>query len=50
MNTNADALLWNNVAMFFSQVPWAIKDPIQIPDHLVSLNQIWILAAWMMLF
>lgn len=50
LNTNADALLWNNAAMFFSQVPWAIKDPIQIPDHLVSLNQMWISAAWMMLF
>ena len=27
MNTNADALSWNNMAVFFSQVPWAAKDP-----------------------
>ena len=43
------------MTLFFSQlqVPWATKDPTQIPDHLiqlVSLNQTWISTAWMMLF
>ena len=52
-NTYADALSRNNMTLFFSQVPWATKDPTQIPDHLiqlVSLNQTWISTAWMTLF
>ena len=50
---NADALSWNNVAVFFSQAPQATKDPIKIPNHLlqlVSLNQTWISTVWIRLF
>ena len=53
LNISADALSRNNMTVFFSQVPCAAKDPIQIPDHLVqlvSLNQTWISTAWMTLF
>ena len=52
-NINADALLRNNMVVFFSQAPGSDKEPIQIPNHLVqlvSLNQTWISTAWMMLF
>ena len=52
-NTYADALSRNNMTLFFSQVPWASKDPTKIPDqliHLVSLNQTWISTAWTELF
>ena len=52
-NTNADALLRNNIVLVFSQAPGSDKEPIQIPNHLVqlvSLNQTWISTAWMMLF
>ena len=49
-NTYVDALSQNNITLFFSRVPWAPKDPTEIPDqliHLVSLNQTWISTAWM---
>ena len=34
LNTSADALSRNNMAVFFLQVPGTGKDPIQIPNHL----------------
>ena len=53
INTSADALSRNNMAVFFLQVPGTGKDPIEIPNHLVklvSLNQAWKSTAWMTLF
>ena len=37
INTNADALSRNNMAVFFSQAPGSDEEPIKTPNHLVQL-------------